>query len=55
MFLKFYMNLNDADSLYNFFRCFRDSMRSVSLHIDFSLKEYQDFGIKVVFLIETIL
>ena len=30
-------------------------MRSVSLHIDFSLKEYQGFGIKVVFLIEKIL
>ena len=55
MFLKFDMNLKDADSLYNFFRCFRDSMRSVSLHIDFSLKEYQGFGIKVVFLIEKIL
>ena len=34
MFLKFDMNLEDANSLYNFFGCFRDSMKFVFLSID---------------------
>ena len=31
MFLKFDMNLEDVNFLYNFFGCFRDSMKFVSL------------------------
>ena len=34
MFLKFDMNLEDANSLYKFFGYFRDSMKFVSFYID---------------------